>query len=269
MEPAQPGRLYRFFFGGPARLGISTGLIVVIGGAIIFGIWKLVSGGGGIGTVTVKTVSGTHPPLSFSVRYDEEGFIVVGIPRHAAEHLVDVQGCADLEETAREAGGADPQRTMLAVDVHGRLADTSAIIGMRAVVLSRTEPVEGAEAFCEGGSEVSPLRLTFDLESRNPVAQRTTGSEDRPRLAGPLFVHNRQIQAAEHEDVPLLLAGVVTSHVVTWRIEVTAMVGMNERTFTIDDHGRPFRTSPQKGGVPVYRWRLFAHPPDLVVSKRD
>jgi hypothetical protein len=207
-------------------------------------------------------------PLSFSIRRDEEGVIVVGVPRSPARRLAYAHGCKDLEQKAREAGGADPRSTLLSMIARGHLADTAVITDMRALVLSRRPVKEGAEAFCQGGGAESALRLRFDLDSRVPVALRMVGNQDVAHPDGPFFPHNR-ITAPRNEAVPLLLEGVARSSVVTWKIQVTVDLGPGiEKTFVLPEHGLPYRTSPQSGGRPVYEWRWWHHPQDLKITKR-
>jgi hypothetical protein len=209
-------------------------------------------------------------PLSFSIRRDEEGVIVVGVPRGPARHLADAHGCKDLERKAREAGGADPRITLLSMIARGHLADTAVITDMRALVLSRVPVKEGAEAFCQSAGAESALRLRFDLDSRVPVALRMVGNQDVAHPDGPFFVPSRRvITAPRNEAVPLLLEGVARSSVVTWKIQVTVDLGPGiEKTFVLPEHGLPYRTSPQSGGRPVYEWRWWHHPQDLKISKR-
>jgi hypothetical protein len=149
--------------------------------------------------------------------------------------------------------------------VQGRSADTATIIGMRALVVLRSRTVGGAAAQCEGGGAVTPLRLRFDLDSRRPVALRMKGNEDRAYPAGPYFVHGRSITVAQHEVVPLRLEGVARRRAVFWKLEITAFIGTRKTKFIVDDHGRPFRTTPHTGGRPVYEWRWWHHPQDLKI----
>ncbi|HEX6699275.1 MAG TPA: hypothetical protein VF101_00940 [Gaiellaceae bacterium] len=205
-------------------------------------------------------------PLSFRWWRDEEGFDVVSIPRGKSAQLAHAKNCRALEQSAREAGGADPHTTRLAMLVQGRLADTATIIGMRAIVTSRSRATGGAEAECAGGGAESALRLRFNLDSRKPRALRMTGDFDHAVPAGPYFVHGRVITAAKHEVVPLELEGVARRRAVTWRLELTAAIGSRTRRFVIDDHGRPFRTTPHEGGWPVYEWRWWHTPQDMHIS---
>jgi hypothetical protein len=208
-------------------------------------------------------------PLSFSIRRDEEGLIVVGIPRDRAQHLAAVRDCKKLERKARAAGGADPRRTLLSMLVRGHLADTAVITGMRALVLSRTPVKEGAEAFCQGGGAEYGLRLRFDLDSEDPVALRMKGNEVRARPAGQFFTHGNVVTASAREAVPLSLEGVSTKKVVTWKILVTVDFGAGKtKTYVLPERGPPYRTSPQRGGRPIYEWRWFRDPPDLHIWKR-
>jgi hypothetical protein len=236
---------------------------------------------GGIGAALYGSVAGhvhralhppppavSRPPIGFVIRRDEEGFSVVSIPRQRATNLAATHNCNTLEEAARADGGADPQQTLLSVLAQGRAVDTATIVAMRAVIVSRSRPTGGAGATCAGGGAESPLRLTFNLDSRTPVALRTVGSFSAAHTAGPFFIHGRVVNLAPHEVQPLLLAANAKRYTVEWKIRVTVQLGSRTRTITVSDRGgRPFRTTPVTYSAPLYEYRVFRFPHDLVVWK--
>jgi|GEM_PF-5434700 len=95
------------------------------------------------------------------------------------------------------------------------------------------------------------------------------GNEVRAHPVGPFFVHGNVITAPKDRAVPLAIEGISTAKVVTWKILVTVDLGAGKtKTYILPEHGPPYRTSPQRGGRPIYEWRLFRNPPDLHVWKR-
>jgi hypothetical protein len=245
--------------------------------------WTLLAGAGAVvGAIALALLGlatgqlqrlwrGPTPPLRLSVAREEEGFILQ-IPSRgkAAVHLAHAHGCDGLEAEARDAGGADMSATLLRLLIEGRSSGTVTITSMRALIISRGWPRAGALAFCQGGGEVSPIRLTFDLDSAKPIALRMNGNADRARPVGPYFGSSHLVTVAQHEVVPFELSGITDNHFVVWKIEVTADVDGGTHTFVVDDHGRPFRTAALRNARqyhPVYDWRWDLHPQRLMVSQ--
>jgi hypothetical protein len=185
------------------------------------------------------------PPLTFSVVHLEEGFAVVGIPRQPATlaAMKRAPGCNQLERTARSGGGGDPSKTTLRVLVHGHRADDVTITGIRATVVSRTQPTLGAEALCAGGGDVGDIPIALDLESRNPTSYH--------------FLH-RVTTVAKGEVASFGIIARTRSHVIAWKLIVSAELASGRKlTYVLDDQGHPFRTTPQQAGTPVYEWRWW------------
>jgi hypothetical protein len=193
------------------------------------------------------------PPLTFSVTHEEEGFVVVAIPRRSTTlaKLGRARDCAELEAAARQGGGADPKATRLRLLVHGHSADGVTITAMRAVVVSQSKPKGGAEAWCEGGGALGPIPITLSLDSSAPVARYFTE-------------HGHAVSVANNETVSFYIQAKSTLSLVAWKLAVTGDLGNgHSRTFLIDV---TLRTSPERRGTPLYEWRWWHHPADMLVS---
>jgi hypothetical protein len=254
-----------------SRLGRQGKAVATIAAVAVIGsaaVWMSTAAWGAI----AGTWRASPGPLRFTLSRDEEGyFIAVPDRAVAAAKLSADRGCAGLEKDARDANGADAKRTDLRLLVEGLSDNTVTITGIRALIVSRSAPRGGAAAICAGGGAVSPLRLTFDLDSVRPVALRMVGNEDEAHSAGPYFVAGgRVITIANHEVIPFQLAGVAKSHSVAWRIAIDATVGGQMRTFVIGDGHRPLRTTALADVtryLPLYEWRWEMRPPRLTIAR--
>jgi hypothetical protein len=207
------------------------------------------------------------PPVRLSVSFDNgvynDGW-VLDIPdrARAAAGVTTARGCNSLLGAAREAGGADIGTTFLRLFAEGRTTATVVIVDMRARIAHRDAPVGGALVSCAGGGEVSPIRVTFNLDAENPEAQR----ESSTHVARPYF-GGKYITLSRGEFVPFSISGVTKSHYVTWKLEVRVMIDGRRRTYVLDDDGRPFRTTAPTSArayYPAYQWRWDRRPPRLV-----
>jgi hypothetical protein len=88
------------------------------------------------------------------------------------------------------------------------------IIGMRARILHRWPKLKGAELIYPSAGEISPVRLTFDLDSENPVALRVRKSG---KVAGPYFGAGYAISLSRGaEPARLAMSGRTWRNYVIW-----------------------------------------------------
>lgn len=137
--------------------------------------------------------------------------------------------------------------------MEGRTHKDVAVVGMRAKVLSRGEPLRGTHISCPSAGDVSAIGIAFDLEEREPVARilQDDGS------AGDPYFGSSAVTFTKGEVVPFQIVGVTGRSHVEWIIEADLLIDDERETVRIDDQGEPFRTTagrPLEGYGSIVQW---------------
>jgi hypothetical protein len=113
------------------------------------------------------------------------------------------------------------------------------ILNMRAVILSRSQPLDGTifAPASQGGALSLPLRL--NLDEPDPIVTATDAKTGHPY---DYFARNT-FTFAVREQHTFQITGATTRFAVTWKLDVTMDVDSRLVSETIDDKGQPFRTT--------------------------
>jgi len=144
---------------------------------------------------------------------------------------------AVMMEQIIAAGGADLGRLRLLMVLEGRSAQGLRVTDIRPVNVNRSAPPGGTRIYIndEGGPERTDA-LAFDLDKRTLVAQRLTKNEPAGR-----FFEGVTIPLPDREQVALILQFDLTKYeLVTFDLQVTYLIGAEQRTKVFNDKGRPF-----------------------------
>jgi hypothetical protein len=222
---------------------------------------------------TVEAIRG-HPPLIVTPSYDDDaysdGFLLIASQRDkVGEAIGGVDDCRSLLRRARAAGAVHSSPLFLHLLVEGNTLKDVTIVSIRARVVRRGPDLRGAAITCAGGGEISPVRLTFDLDRSDGVALRVRGDG---KTVGPYFGQGYAISVRKGEVVPLLVTAETKNSFVAWKISIDLVIDGKRRSVIVDDDGQPFRvTAPRCGGnvyAPEYEWAWFRHPPRLITHPR-
>lgn len=216
------------------------------------------------------------PPISATVRFDDDVYadgyaaVVPDVGRMASASA-GVDGCDSLLDAARRSGAADISKTILSVLMEGRLQGQATIVGMRAKVLDRRSPPDGAHVGCASAGANEAIGIVFRLDDSDPTALKPPGTSAAPldpsEASEPYFATGNTISLAKGEEVPLQITAVAADSYVEWAIELELVVDGEQRTMTLDDHGKPFRTTGPLGDdsayAESYEWAWYEQPPQL------
>jgi hypothetical protein len=144
--------------------------------------------------------------LTATAMFDDDAYtdgyvLVLPKPPKRAD-FESVRDCSTLLVAARQVGGVHTNPLLIKLLLEGRTVRDVTIVGMRAKVITRTRPLHGAEVSCAGGGEISPIRITFNLDRDDPVAERVT---EEGSTEGPYFGKGYVLSLKKGEVASLLV----------------------------------------------------------------
>lgn len=235
---------------------------------------------GAVGTYVVNAtlpdaaekISGTEP-LRFTVQTNPEGggdgFIAAKRSTTSLDRTFSgVNNCDAFFAFAKRVGAVDVRHSRLHVLLEGRTRRDVAIIGMKARIHAREPSFDGEEMVCASAGSIDSIGVAFDLDETKPIARAAVDADDAS--GAPFFQDGKVIALKQGELQPIAATGYVDRGYVSWDLQLDVVVDGEKRTFTIDDNGKPFRTT---GPAKVYRryleWVWYVQPPYLYVSALD
>lgn len=145
--------------------------------------------------------------------------------------------CRDRRSWARRLGGVDARFTRVEVILEGNASGTLVLDEIRAQVVGRRPPLKGSWLVCSvGGAEASPRRIEVDLDRDPPLVQYLREG-DEPVRAPILFT----LKKGEVET--FFVHAKTTTCDCSWRIFFRLLERGRRHVITVDDDGRPFRTT--------------------------
>lgn len=227
-------------------------------------------------------------PVLVSVREDPQG----GVPpfflaSRSAEGLdaalEEVADCDELFAAAKRAGAVDVAEVKEALLLEGGTSSDLSIVDLRAKILKRGPPLDGARIHCEGAGALAAIGVVFLLDEQQPVAREMLptswdSNEPPPEPIGhecgvpygePYFGQGNIVRLEKGETQPFLLAGVSTSEYVEWEVEADVIIDGEAQTITINNEGEPFRVTGPKnpsGYRRYYEWQWYEQPPRMWID---
>jgi hypothetical protein len=145
---------------------------------------------------------------------------------------------------AREKGGADPGVSFVKLIVQGGRHETVRMVGMRAVIKKRSDPLSGTLMWgpAQGGENVTQLGLNLDEAA--PAARVVEHGEFGTAHFGAPYFDTKQTKTLTNgEQEVFLVEARTTNHYVEWCIELELLVGMHQRLTQTCPKGQNLRTS--------------------------
>jgi hypothetical protein len=136
--------------------------------------------------------------------------------------------------------------------LEGGTSSDLSIVDMRAKILKRQPPLDGAQIHCESAGALGAIGVVFLLDDEQPVAREMLspyGDANEPEPIGyesgvpygePYFGQGNIVRLEKGETQPFLLAGISTSEYVEWEVEADVIIDGEAQTITINNEGRPF-----------------------------
>jgi len=218
------------YFGDLARLAVPPGVLL----------------DSTIGDILSATVLQERDPPAQGVMWIYPGRLSVDHPEVAAHLAGRFQALDPLDAAMRELGAIDVSYTKLKVIVEGHRNQAVRIVGMRALITSRTPPVQGYTLIGPGPEgEGQSVPIAFNLDEPDPIARVPNpglpwGFEDF--FGGPAFA-DYTVSLAKGEQQVFEIGARTKNYDVRWTIELTVLVDGEERRFTADINGKPIETS--------------------------
>jgi hypothetical protein len=219
---------------------------VAVGAVIVFAVNRALEAGSAAVSRAVRD------PLRVSVTYDDnlyaEGFDMALDSRLSQDTAVSTQGsCADVHDWGLEQGAVDVGDTFLRLVVQNNIDETVDIVGMRAEVLNRDNPITQTYVGCPSGGVEDIIFVRFNLDDPNPTALRATATDEGTR---PYF-RKKHVEVAPDENIVFSVWASACDHLYTWRIAIDVVVHGEERTMMVDLDDEPLQTN---GAVPPQEW---------------
>jgi hypothetical protein len=187
-----------------------------------------------------KSKIGTEQPIAVSIEmnpartgaFSDEGVALL-LPSDTRARDDPGPGCDGFRPWARSHGGIDTGATKLVLIVQGKVDKAVLISGMRVSVISRSSPMHGIPVACASAGAAQNRAIEINLDRRRPHATYRSGS-------GAPFGFT--VAKGETETFNV----VATTHHgrYRWVIKLDLVVGGRKQTIRVDDHGRPFETTP-------------------------
>lgn len=152
-------------------------------------------------------------------------------------------------------GGIQVGRLKMTVGLEGRRQQTVRVVDVRAVILTRDEPLTGT-LLCAPpeGADVTE-KMLFNLDRPVPVAQLV----DENGEANSRYFSQRTISLTRNERVTLDLTFDLTVTYTEWVIELDVVYGDVHETIRVDNLGGPFRLTGYGGGKPPGSYNGLRH----------
>jgi plasmid maintenance system antidote protein VapI len=158
---------------------------------------------------------------------------------------------ADAEAWALSQGALHGGTTNVRITVQGTSATKVVLLGLRARVVSRQNPVQRAAYEmgdgCGGG--LLPRLFRVNLDATRPVPRSEPGSDGERTIPAVGFPYG----VSQTEPEVLLVTGQTLHCYCRWYLELEWASQGRTGIMLIDDHGRPFETSGV-AGLPRYGW---------------
>lgn len=145
---------------------------------------------------------------------------------------------------ARKKGGADPNVSFVKLIVQGGRHETVRMVGMRAVIKTRSEPLNGTLLWApaQGGENVTQLGV--NLDESDPVARTVEHSEfGEPHFTAPYFDTQQTKTLNYGEQEVFLIEAHTASHYVEWCLGMDLLIGLQQRSMQVCPEGQNIRTT--------------------------
>jgi hypothetical protein len=258
-EPSRARRLLSTGWRGIFGLVAALGLLGAIGGWVVNQY-----AGSTVEKITRASAITATPMLDDDAYSDGFGLVMSRPPKEGA--FASVHDCSTLLTATRSAGGVHISPLLIKLLLEGRTVHDVTVVGMHAKLVNRTAPLHGTYVGCAGAGEIDPLRINFNLDRDNPVAERLT---EEGADKGPYFGEGHVVNLKKSEVAPVLITATTKQNHVKWELQIDAIVDGHQREFTVTNHGQPFDvTAPLCGKrvyAPEYEWdwatthRLIKH----------
>lgn len=147
--------------------------------------------------------------------------------------------CRDRRAWAYGLDGVDAEFTRIMLELRSHRAETVAINDVRIVVTSAASPMAGTYAECPvGGATGEPVGLLIDLVPQNATWRYAevpeTSKESTRRL--PITIKVDEVEYLTVEASP-------NDGYYEWHLDLLVSDQSGQRWMTVDDKGKPFRTT--------------------------
>lgn len=142
-------------------------------------------------------------------------------------------------------GAVHGKQTLVRITVQGKSSTAVVLEALRVRVVGRSAPMAGTNYAMDNGcgGALTPRYFDVDLDKDRPVARPADGNDSGvtiPAMRLPYRV------SAEDPEVLLIDARTVACDC-SWYLELDWSSQGRTGTVRVDDHGRPFRTTANKG----------------------
>jgi hypothetical protein len=207
-----------------------------------------------------------EPPLRVVVRraetsyYDGNG---VALPDGLEEPRAGYSGaCGTILRELYSEGGVGIGETYLRISLQGNHATPVVIQNIRAIV-ERHEPLRHTSVVCPAEGTFDVISMGFNLDDEDPIARTYEDNE-----FGAPFFEGSGISVARGEPAEIAVTAITESCYCEWRMQLVAIVDGEQQTFTLDDNGRPFRTTAPFYGGPGFRHSWYVIDDRLVSAAK-
>jgi hypothetical protein len=160
-----------------------------------------------------------------------------------------------------ESGAFDLAETHLLLCLEGRSVDTVRITGLRAVLLTRREPLSGAIVVSPSAGAQEIVKVQFDLDSRHPRALTEEGND---------YFGDYVFTLSRGETIMFQIVGSVRQATCEWELIVDYVHRGSKNELRLDNAGTPFRTAARSKVVGAeYEWAWYEQPPRLLLRKQS
>ncbi|MFF4047110.1 helix-turn-helix domain-containing protein [Streptomyces chartreusis] len=151
----------------------------------------------------------------------------------------------DAATWAATMGAVHGKQTLVRITVQGKSSTAVVLEALRVRVVGRSAPMAGTNYAMDNGcgGALTPRYFDVDLDKDRPVARPADGNDSGvtiPAMRLPYRV------SAEDPEVLLIDARTVACDC-SWYLELDWSSQGRTGTVRVDDHGRPFRTTANKG----------------------
>ncbi|SER26477.1 hypothetical protein [Actinokineospora terrae] len=141
--------------------------------------------------------------------------------------------------TDRPEGAIQADQGQVVLTLQGSVPAAVVLQSLRVEVVSRKPAASGVLLDTPCGADVTPRSFGVDLNKDNPSAVGLPGTEGGQTIPAPRF----PFQVNESEVEQFVITPSVATDEVEWRLHLTWTSGTRRGETTIDDNGRPFRTT--------------------------
>jgi hypothetical protein len=200
-----------------------------------------------------------EPPLRVLVSRAETSYYEgngVALPNGLEEPRAGYSGsCGTILRQLYSEGAVGVGETYLRISLQGNHETPVVIQNVRAIV-ERHKPLRHTSVVCPLEGMFDVISMGFNLDDEDPIAR----TYENGRL-GPPYFEGSGISLARGEPVEIAVTAITESCYCEWTMQLVAIVDGEQQTFTLDDHGRPFRTTAPFYGGPGFKhsWYVIDH----------